>query len=481
MSDILQPDLCIVGGGASGLALAAGASSRELSVVLVEKGEIGGDRLAQAIPSHALLAASRFAASLRAGKHFGIDVDAPRIDFAQVRAHIAAIAAELAPNYSLARLEAMNVKVIRAPGRFTRADTLDAGGTTIKARHFVIATGASAKPLAIPGLDLIRPLTYTSLCRLEAPPRRLIVIGADPHGAALAQGLRRLGGEVVMLAPTKLFALEDEEFVAPVREELARDGVVIHEYAKILKVEPQGDGIGVIIARATSEAKTEKETIEGSHILIAAGEAPLVEGLGLAAAGVRYDATGIQVNADMRTRNRRIYAIGAVVRDARSAGAAEYHASAVLRHLLRPRFELSIWRRRRPAIARVILTDPEIAVTGLSETEARERRRHIRVLRWPFSETDRARIAHASAGHVKLITSPGGRVLGAGIVGPAAGELINLCTLAISRGMTATDLASMMVPYPTLADAPRRAAMTVREWDGNPVSWCVMRLLRWLG
>ncbi|WOJ90811.1 FAD-dependent oxidoreductase [Methylocapsa polymorpha] len=284
-----------------------------------------------------------------------------------------------------------------------------------------------------------------------------------------------------MLAPSKLLPLEDEELVAPVRVELARDGVVIHEYAKILKIEPLGDNIGVVIARATSEAKTEKETIEGSHILIAAGEAPLVEGLGLAAAGVRYDVTGIEVNADLRTRNRRVYAIGAVVRGARSAGAAEYHAGVALRRLLRPRFDLRIWPRRRQAIAQVILTDPEIAVTGLSETEARERRRHIHVLRWPFSETDRGQIEHRSAGHVKLITSPGGRVLGAGIVGPAAGELINLCTLAISRGMTATDLASMMVPYPTLADAPRRAAMTVREWGGNPVSRLIMRLLRRLG
>ncbi|WOJ90812.1 FAD-dependent oxidoreductase [Methylocapsa polymorpha] len=188
MSDILQPDLCIVGGGASGLALAAEASSSDLSVVLVEKGEIGGDRLAQAIPSYALLAASRFAAHLRAGRRFGIDVDAPRIDFAQIRAHIAAAAAELAPNYSVARLEAMNVKVIRAPGRFTRADTLDAGGTTIKARHFVIATGASARPLAIPGLDLVRPLTYASLCRLEPPPRRPHCDRRRPAGRRLRKG-----------------------------------------------------------------------------------------------------------------------------------------------------------------------------------------------------------------------------------------------------------------------------------------------------
>ncbi len=127
------------------------------------------------------------------------------------------------------------------------------------------------------------------------------------------------------------------------------------------------------------------------------------------------------------------------------------------------------------------MTDPEIAVAGLSEAEARERRRPFRVLRWPFSETDRARISGAPKGHVKLITSPEGTILGAGIVGPAAGELINLCTLAISKGMTATDLASIMVPYPMLADAVRLAAQA-GEGPGGAVAWRLLPpLLRWLG
>ncbi len=259
MTGILEPDLCIIGGGASGLALAAGAASGGLSVVLVEQGEIGGYRLAHAAPSLALLEASRFAARLGPGSRFRFDLDAPRMDFARLRAHVAAVTGELAPNYSLARLDALSVKVIRAPGRFTRADTLDAGGTRIKARHFAIATGAAAKPLPIAGLDLIRPLTYASLCGLDQPPRRLIVIGGDPLGIALAQAMRRLGGEAVILTSASLLTPEDEELVAPVRDELARDGVVIHEHVKILKLEPQGDGVCAIFARAKSEAKIATE------------------------------------------------------------------------------------------------------------------------------------------------------------------------------------------------------------------------------
>ena len=487
MSDILQPDLCILGGGAAGSTLAAGAASCGLSVVVVEKGLIGGDGLAHAVRGHALLAAGHVAAALRRAGRFGIDIQPPKVDFARVREHISEVAAALAPNYSQVRLEAMNVKVIGAPGRFSRPDMLIAGGLTIKASRFVVATGASAKSLPIAGLNLIRPLTYAGLCGLDRSPRRLIVIGAEPDGLAFAQGLRRLGGEVVVLAPTKLFALEDDELVAPVRIQMERDGVVIHEYVRILRVEPHGEGLRALIARAGREPKIETETIEGSHVLIAAGSAPVVEGLGLAAAGVRFDATGIEVGSDLRTSNRRIYAIGGVVRGGESRGAAEYQAGLVLRHLLRQGFGhdlggvagLAAGRMEPQAIARVILTDPEIAITGLSETEAREHRQHVFVLRSPFCETDRAQVERASAGHVKLITSRRGRILGAGIVGPAAGELINLYTLAISKGMTAADVASIMIPYPTRADALRRAGGAFwRRHRSNLITRCLLHLLR---
>jgi pyruvate/2-oxoglutarate dehydrogenase complex dihydrolipoamide dehydrogenase (E3) component len=477
MSEILRPDICILGGGAGGISLAAEATSCGLSVVLVEKDRVGGDRTAEEIPTNALLAASRFAATLRAAERFGADVLEPGVDYAAVRAHIAAASAELAPNYAQERLEAMKVKIIVAPGRFTRRDTLEAGGATIKARHFVVATGAAAKSTSIPGLNLIRPLTYAALCRLDHPPRRLIVAGADPQGLALAQAMRRLGGEVIILAAAKIFALEDDELVEPIRVEFARDGVGVHEHVQILKVEPHGEGVRVLLARAGSAPQTEMKMIEGSHLLLAADRVPLVEGLGLAAARVRYDAAGIKVGASLRTSNRRIYAIGSVARVARSTGAGECHASRALAQILRGPLGFFAGFAPAPTLAEVMWTDPAIAVAGLTEAEARRRRGRIGVLRWPFAETDRARIDGVAAGHVKLITTRGGKILGAGIVGPGAGELINLCTLAISRGMTAADLASIMVPYPALSDAPRRAGMAFRR-GGGPIMRYFLRFLR---
>jgi pyruvate/2-oxoglutarate dehydrogenase complex dihydrolipoamide dehydrogenase (E3) component len=467
MSADLEADLCVVGGGAGAISLALGAAAGGLSVVLIEKAALGGRRLTHTVPRHALLAISRASAASRAAADFGAVLGEPPIE------HIASVVAAIAPNYTQARLEAMNVKVVRAAGRFTRPDTCEAAGRKIMARRFVVATGAVEKTLPIPGLDLVRPLNCATLCALDHPPRCLIVIGADPDGLALAQAMRRLGCVVIVITDTKVFALDDEELTAPVRAGFARDGIVIHEGVRISRIEPRAEGVRVFIVTAGHE-----KPITGSHLLIAAGRAPVVEGLGLAEARVRYSKNGIETGSGFTTSNRRIHAIGAVVRGAQHDGAAEQHAGLLLRAVL----GLPGGRMRRPAAARVVLTCPPMAVTGLSEAQARAAYRHIYVLRWPFSETERAQIERHSGGHIKLLASRRGTILGAGIVGVGAEELINLCTLAISKGMTASDIASIMVTYPALTDAARRASMTfpVNGLD-RPFTQLMMRVRRWFG
>ncbi|MGB7967600.1 MAG: FAD-dependent oxidoreductase, partial [Methylocella sp.] len=268
MNADLPPDLCIIGGGPGGFSLALGAAACGRSVVLVEKGALGGRRLTDAIPRHAVLAASRAATSARGAAAFGIAVPELQIDFARVGQRAAAALAAIAPNYTQARLEAMNVRVIRAPGRFTRPDTCEAGGEIITARRFVVATGSVERILPIPGLDLVRPLDCAALCALEHPPRCLIVIGADADGLALAQAVRRLGSEAIVLAEGEIFGSEDEELAAPVRAAFARDGVVVHEDVRISRIEPRGGGVRVFIVAAGHE-----KPVAGSHILVAAGRA----------------------------------------------------------------------------------------------------------------------------------------------------------------------------------------------------------------
>lgn len=473
MSVELKPDLCIIGGGAAGVLLALGASARGLSVVLIEKGTLGGYRLTQSVPRNALLAASRAAQQSALG--FEISRREPRqadsIDYLRLRNHIQSVIKSIAPNYSQARLEATNVKVIRAMGRFTKPDVCEAGGTKIRARHFVVATGAIERSLPIRGLELIRPLDHASLCALEQPPSSLIVVGTNPDGLALAQAMCRFGCGVTVLSETGIFSSEDAELAAPVRAAFVRDGMAIHEGVRISRVEPRGDVLRVFITAGGHE-----KLVMGSHILIAAGRAPAVEGMGLAEAKVRYANNGIATGPGLVTSNRRILAIGTVVQGQQYDGAAEQHVLHVLASLL----GRSGWRARRQAASRVILTSPPLAFTGLSEAQARAAYRHIHVFRWPFAETERARIENQAGGHVKFLASRKGIILGAGIVGPSAEELINLYTLAISKGMTTADIAAIMTSYPALSEAVRRASLSLStEGPGPSLMEQALSLLRW--
>jgi pyruvate/2-oxoglutarate dehydrogenase complex dihydrolipoamide dehydrogenase (E3) component len=229
------------------------------------------------------------------------------------------------------------------------------------------------------------------------------------------------------------------------REEISiRRGTVTGVMASPYKV-------GVVLGAAGGE-----ETIEGSHLLIAAGRRPNVEGLGLEAAGIAYEGHGIVVNKGLRTTNKRIYAIGDVAGGPQFTHVANYHAGLVIRNAL---FRLPV-RVDNDAVPRVTFTDPELAHVGLTESEARRRGHAIRVLRWPFHENDRAQAEHLTHGHVKVVTGKRGRILGATIVGASAGELITPWTLAIGQNLNIRTLAGIIVPYPTLSETGKRAATT---------------------
>ncbi len=466
----LRPDLCILGASAAGAVLAMAAAAEGLSVALIAK-EAAADHLASAIPGAAFCAAAEAAAEKRRKGLFGASLPSCDLDdFVRAQAHIVHAAHALAPKYARARLEAMNVTILKPPGRFIRPDTLETADRIITARRFVIAPAPQMRHPSIPGLDLVRPLTAEDLKRLERPPERLIVIGADPRGLEIAQAMRRLGGEVAVLAQTRIFADEDDEIVAPLRAQFLREGVVLREGVKILRVDPDGAGLRVCTAPPTASEASEAEAFAGSHLLLASCAAPTVEGLGLAAAGVRFDASGVKVDANLRSSNRRIYAIGAA-----DGGGAESEAYKVLRHMRAFPFGFFAGRRAAPRV-RVVWTSPQIAVTGLTEAAARGRRRRIFVSRFPYCCADRAQIDGATEGHVKLVATRAGKILGAAMVGPAAGELINLYSLSISKGMHASDFAAIPVSYPSFAEAAIRAAAAL-EARRTPADWRIFRLL----
>ncbi len=435
MPDVLAPDLCVIGGGSGGLVVAAGASQMGAAVVLVEAGAMGGDCLnSGCVPSKTLLAAAH-EAKARGG--------AP--DFAAAMARVRRVIAGIAPNDSVERFEGLGVTVIQARARFIAPDAVEAGGTVIRARRFVIATGARPLVPGIPGLREAPHLTYETVWSLAAAPEHLLVLGGGPVGVELAQAFRRLGSAVTVVEAGRLLPREDPELVEPVRLQLRRDGVTLREGAAVTAVEGGGGGVRLRLGA---------EVVAGSHLLVAVGRRPAVDGLDLDAAKIAHSPQGIAVDKGLRTTNRRVYAIGDVTGGPQFTHLAGHQAGLVLRSAL---FRLPV-RNDLKALPAVTYTAPELARVGPTEDEARAAHGAVEVLRWPFSEIDRARTDGAIDGLAKVVLDRRGRILGAAIVGARAGELIQPWVLAIGQGLRIGALAGMMAPYPTLGEINKRVA-----------------------
>lgn len=474
MSDVLAPDLCVIGAGSGGLSVAAGAAALGVSVALVEKGEMGGDRLSYGdVRSKALIAAARAAQTMREAGRFGLRAVEPRLSMEDVRKHMRGVVETIAPNDSEERFKAMNVRVIRAAAKFTGPGALEAGGVEVRARRFVIATGSSPSVPAIPGIELARYLTNETIFDLDALPAHLAIIGASPFGLEMAQAFRRLGSEVVVLDAARALAREDAEFARPVIDALLREGVAIREDVNIVRCEAAARGCRIVLSAGSVE-----EHIDATHALVATGRKANVHNLGLEAANVVFDDNGVKVNAGLVTSNRKIYAIGDVAGGAQFTHAATHHGALVLRSAL---FRLPV-KLKPELVPRVIYTDPEIAVAGLTEAQAREKYRRIQIARWPFAENDCARAERRTDGLIKLIATPGGRILGAGIVGAHAAELIAPWQIAIAKGMKLGDMANAVWPYPTLSDVSRRAALLHYQTSlRRPVVQSLLGFLRRFG
>jgi pyruvate/2-oxoglutarate dehydrogenase complex dihydrolipoamide dehydrogenase (E3) component len=472
MTEVLTPDLCVIGAGSAGLSVAAAAAALGVPVVLVEKGKMGGDCLNYGcVPSKALIAAAKRAHTLGSSAMFGVGVENTRVDFAKVHAHVHGVINAIAPNDSAERFTGLGVRVIKGKARFTdpRTVAVDEAPIEIKARRFVVATGSAPAIPQIPGLEKVAYYTNESIFDLTARPAHLIVIGGGPIGMELAQAFRRLGAAVTVLEAARPLAKDDPECAAIVLDQLDRDGVVIRPESRIARVRETGDGLVVVLSSEAGE-----ETIAGSHLLVAAGRRADVEELGLDAAGVKYDQRGISVDKGLRTTNRKIYAIGDVAGGLQFTHAANYHAGLVIRSAL---FRLPV-KVGNGVVPWVTYTDPELAHVGLTEAQARERKFKINVMRWPFHENDRAQAERQTIGHIKVVTTRRGKILGATIVGAHAGELIALWTLAITRGLNIRALAGVVLPYPTLSEAGKRAAIAYFT-PRLTTSW-VRRIISWL-
>ncbi|MCC3303542.1 dihydrolipoyl dehydrogenase family protein [Sneathiella sp. HT1-7] len=452
MANQVKTDICVIGGGSGGLSVAAGASQMGAKTVLIEGSKMGGDCLNYGcVPSKALIAAAKKASCLKNASDFGITGQAPSVDFPKVMDHVQEVIGSIAPHDSVERFEELGVEVIQGYGRFVSENELEVGDTRVTARRFVIATGSSATAPPIPGLEDAGYLTNETIFENRVQPDHLIVIGGGPIGLEMAQAHARLGSKVTVLEAFKAFGRDDPGLSAVVLKTLREEGVDIREGVKISDVKKDAGGAYQVSLGEDSSA----EVLVGSHLLVAAGRKANVEGLNLEAAGVEYSPKGVTVDSRLRSTNKKIYAIGDAAGSYQFTHIAGYHAGIFIRNAL---FRLPA-KVDYSAVPWVTFTDPELANVGLSEDAAREQYGDkIKVLSFPFADIDRARAERQTDGMIKAITTDKGRILGAGIVGPHAGELIHPWGVAITGKLKIGTMASYIAPYPTLGEISKRAA-----------------------
>ena len=444
----IKTDICVIGGGSGGLSVAAGAVQMGARVVLFEGSKMGGDCLNYGcVPSKALLAAGKAAYYGSGNSAMGVKSKGVDVNFRKVKAHVEDVIAGIAPHDSPERFRSLGCEVIEDYGKFVSPDVVEGGGYSVRAKYFVVATGSTAFVPPITGLDKVPYHTNETIFEDRVRPRHLVVVGGGPIGIEMSQAHRRLGCEVTVIegAPS-IMPRDNPELVSILRSCLEAEGIRIIEGSGVTSISGRAGAVKVEVANFGE--------IKGSHLLLAVGRRPNLDRLNLAAGGIEFTPRGIVTDTRLRSSNRRVFAIGDAAGRHQFTHIAGYHAGIVIRNML---FRLRA-RVDDRAVPWTTYTDPELAHVGLSEAEALERGIKYRKVEAALEDNDRARAERRVEGKVIALTDGRGRVIGASILAPGAGELIQPWILAISRGLKIGAMASYIAPYPTLGEASKRAA-----------------------
>ena len=448
-------NLVVIGAGTAGLVTAAGAAGLGAKVALVERHLMGGDCLnVGCVPSKCLIRSSRVMGEISAAEALGFRIPpGSAADFPAVMERLRRLRAGISHHDSARRFrDELGVDVFLGDGRFVSRDAVQVGGAVLRFKRAVIATGARAVHPPIPGLAEAGYLTNETVFTLTERPRRLAVIGGGPIGCELAQAFRRLGCEVTLLNDTPhLLNREDADAAEVIQAAFLREGISLALSATLERVERQGADKRILFT--TSAGRGE---IAVDEILVGAGRAPNVEGLGLEAADVRFHPhSGVAVDDTLRTSNPSVFAAGDVCMAHKFTHAADAAARIVIQNaLFRGRKRLSALH-----MPWCTYTDPEIAHVGLYERDARERGIDVTTYSVALRDVDRAIADGDEEGFVKVHVKRGSdKILGATIVARHAGEMINEITLAMVAGVGLGTIATVIHSYPTQAEAIRKVA-----------------------
>lgn len=470
-------DLVVLGGGTAGLVSAMGAAGLGARVALIERHLLGGDCLnTGCVPSKAILRSARAVGEIRRAAGLGVHTGAAAVDFPSVMRRMRERRASLAVHDGADRLKEAGVDVFFGHGRFADKQTILVDDQRLRFGRAVIATGGRPTAPPIPGLDSVPFLTNETVFSLTELPPRLLIIGAGPIGCELAQAFARFGSAVTLLDQSPhVLPREDADAAAIVERHLDMDGVRLELGVTLDSVEHAGLAFAVHYHRSGVAGASARSLAAGDALLVAAGRAPNIEGLHLEAAGITANKAGVIVSDRLQTENSRVYASGDVCSAYKFTHAADATSRLVLQNAL--------FYGRRKASALVIpwvtYTDPEVAHVGVNEADVDTSDGRLRTITVGLSEVDRAVVDDETDGFVR-VHHERGALRGCTIVARHAGEMIGEAVYAITHGGTLATLSGTVHPYPTQAealrkagDAYRRQALTpnVRRWFERYFRW----------
>ncbi|CAN5196035.1 mercuric reductase [soil metagenome] len=446
-------DLVVIGGGTAGLVSSIGAASLGARVALVERDRLGGECLyTGCVPTKALVKSARVASLMRRSEEFGIKTGGVEVDFPAVMDRMDEAIRVAGEHDDPDYVRKQGVEVFTGhEAHFEGPDRISVDGNRLTARSVIIATGSHSITPPIKGIEEVGYLTHVEALELRRLPRSMVIVGSGPIGCEFAQIFARFGSEVTLLDTVSLpLPREDPEIGALTKRILASDGVTFRGGYRVEEARKEG---GEKVLTATSE-KGEQIEARGEEVLIAAGRAPTVDGLGLENAGIELQEKGLRVDENLRTTTPSIYAAGDITGKYLFTHVAEYQGRIALRNAL---FPIKAKAEHR-VVPWTTFTDPEVARVGLTEEQAREEHDHVQVFRHPFGGVDRAIADGETEGFVKIVTGRRGRILGGHIIGPDAGNLIHEIVLAMQENIPIQTLSQTIHVYPTLAQANQRAA-----------------------
>jgi pyruvate/2-oxoglutarate dehydrogenase complex dihydrolipoamide dehydrogenase (E3) component len=451
-------DIAIIGGGTAGLVSGFLAKELGANTVLIERARVGGECLwTGCVPSKTLLKTARVFDTVKRASEFGIHLEKPRLVWSAVKLRLADVQDDIRA-LEKREIAKSGLEIIRGEASFLDANTLKINGSDgqqiISAKGFILATGSRNIVPPIDGLQETGFLTNQTIFDIPSVPRSLLIVGGGPVACEMAQAFARFGSKVTILQNgARLLPRDDADISVEAQRVLAQEGIEVFCNVEVLRA-------GVIETKKWLEfrvGKGETQRIEGSEIFVAVGKVADVSALGLENAGVKHDEKTVEVDAYLRTSAKNIWACGDVCGLFQFTHFAEHAAKVAVQNALLP--------LKKKLDSRVVpwttFLDPEVAHVGSNEDEACRDHPNCRVFRVPFSELDRAIIEGEARGFLKVVTSDSGRILGAHIIGPGAGEIIHAFVPAVRDGMLLSEFAETIHVYPTLSEISHRAG---NEW-----------------